>query len=65
MAEPKMPEVPDYYFDLGLEISACDRDIRVAYLRLAQQHHPDKRGSAESVDAIEFRKVSIVILVSS
>lgn len=46
----------DYYHDLGLERNASQRDIKVAYMKLARQHHPDKK--LHSTDTAEFRKVS-------
>lgn len=48
----------DYYHDLGLERSASSRDIKVAYMKLAIKHHPDKNTGDRRFDASEFRKVS-------
>ncbi|KAH3916815.1 hypothetical protein HBH56_063400 [Parastagonospora nodorum] len=57
-ARPVEPNVADHYFDLGLDRTATTRDVKLAYMRLAKVHHPDKRGTAEQVDAFQFRKVN-------
>jgi DnaJ domain len=36
----------DYYQDLGISITASDRDIRSRFRRLAAMHHPDKVNSS-------------------
>lgn len=43
----------DYYSILGLSKSASDDEIKRAYRKLAQQHHPDKGG-----DEARFKEVS-------
>lgn len=48
----------DYYQDLGLERTASYRDIKIAYMKLAKQHHPDKNLGTKSNDATDFRRVS-------
>lgn len=52
------PTVPDYYGDLGVSQQASPRDIRLAFHKLAKQHHPDKKAPGQTIDAHEFRKVS-------
>jgi len=55
-ARPVQPNVANHYFDLGLDQTATTRHIKLAYMRLAKIHHPDKQGTAEEVDTGEFRK---------
>ncbi len=43
----------DYYATLGVDRGATAADIKQAYRRLANQHHPDKGGSTEQFQAIE------------
>lgn len=43
----------DYYKILGLEKSASPEEIKKAYRKLAQVHHPDKGGSPE-----QFKKIN-------
>jgi DnaJ-class molecular chaperone len=52
MAENSSPR--DYYADLGVSPYATPAEIRAAYLRLAKEHHPDKKVDN---DATEFRKI--------
>ncbi|KAF1844154.1 DnaJ-domain-containing protein [Cucurbitaria berberidis CBS 394.84] len=54
--EPTKPEMPDYYFDLGLTQDATRSEIKKAFHNLALLHHPDKKAPGESVDAVEFRQ---------
>ena len=42
MAENSSPR--NYYADLGLSPHATPAEIRAAWLRLAKEHHPDKKG---------------------
>ncbi|KAI6081922.1 DnaJ domain-containing protein [Hypoxylon rubiginosum] len=51
------PTVPDYYGDLGVSQQASPRDIRLAFHKLAKQHHPDKKAPGQTIDAHEFRKI--------
>jgi curved DNA-binding protein CbpA len=49
-----MPARPDPYQTLGVIRSADDADVRAAYRRLVQLHHPDHNaGSAESARRFE------------
>lgn len=43
-----------YYDDLGVSEDATLEEIKKAYRRLAQQHHPDLQGGSEE----EFKKIS-------
>jgi curved DNA-binding protein CbpA len=44
----------NYYELLAVKKEATEAEIRTAYRRLVQDHHPDHSGD---VDAVEFRKV--------
>ena len=44
----------DYYKLLAVKRNATEAEIRAAYRRLVQNHHPDHSGDE---DAVEFRKV--------
>lgn len=44
----------DYYKILGIDKNASNEEIKRAYRRLAQQHHPDKVGG----DATKFKEIS-------
>jgi curved DNA-binding protein CbpA len=49
-----VPGIPDPYATLGVRPSATDAEIRAAYRRLVQIHHPDHNGgSAESARRFE------------
>ena len=49
-----MPSVPDPYKTLGISPSASDAELRAAYRRLVQLHHPDHNGgSPESARRFE------------
>jgi curved DNA-binding protein CbpA len=49
-----MPSGPDPYQALGVSRSATDAELRSAYRRLVQLHHPDhNRGSVESARRFE------------
>src|SRR5947209_16263911 len=50
----RMPPTPDPYATLGVSPSATDAELRAAYRRLVQLHHPDHNGgSAESARRFE------------
>lgn len=44
----------DYYALLGIEPSADPRQIRAAFLRMAQEHHPDVGGSAAQMQQLNI-----------
>jgi curved DNA-binding protein CbpA len=49
-----MPPTPDPFLTLGVSPSASDAEVRSAYRRLVQLHHPDhNNGSAESARRFE------------
>jgi curved DNA-binding protein CbpA len=51
---PAMPALPDPYDTLGVSPSASDAELRAAYRRLVQLHHPDHNGgSPESARRFE------------
>ncbi len=58
-SELSKPEVPDYYAALGLQQEARSRNIKLAYMRLARESHPDKLAPGKVIDAHEFRKVRL------
>jgi curved DNA-binding protein CbpA len=48
------PPINDPYATLGVSATATDAELRAAYRRLVQQHHPDhNRGSTESARRFE------------
>ena len=47
----------DYYAELGVDKNAVQSDIKKAYRKLAQKHHPDaNQGDAKAEE--RFKKVS-------
>lgn len=50
----------DFYKVLGLEKTATKEDIKKAYYKLSQKHHPDKGGKEE-----EFHKIALAYEVLS
>lgn len=47
----------DYYHVLGVDKNASNSELKKAYYRLAQKHHPDKKG--QSPDAVsKFQAIS-------
>lgn len=51
-----MPARPDPYVTLGVSRSAHDAEVRAAYRRLVQLHHPDHNGGSEE-SAQRFEEV--------
>lgn len=54
----------DYYKVLGVDRAAADKDIKKAYRKLAQQHHPDNNPEDEKAEA-SFKEVSEAYAVLS
>jgi curved DNA-binding protein CbpA len=63
--KPEPPDTPNYYAALGVSPDATSFEIRKAFHKLALEYHPDKMAPGETVDAVEFRKVSFILLSSS
>jgi DnaJ like chaperone protein len=54
-AADRKQDLADAYRTLGVEASAADKDVKTAYRRLMNQHHPDKlvsKGLPESMTAV-------------
>ena len=50
---PRGPDAPDHYQLLGVGRAATDRDLRLAYRRLALAHHPDRHADPAAKAAAE------------
>jgi DnaJ-class molecular chaperone len=46
--------MPTHYETLGVPPAASTDEIRQAYIKLAETHHPDKGGSEETMSAINM-----------
>lgn len=53
----KLPEEPDYYFDLGLTQDATKQEITTAFRKLSLKVHPDKNPGKEKEFQPRFVKV--------
>lgn len=53
-ADHELRAAPSFYQDLGLPVSAAERDVKSRFRRLAALHHPDKAGSAAGPDSAAF-----------
>ncbi|PHH90776.1 hypothetical protein CDD83_2667 [Cordyceps sp. RAO-2017] len=49
-ADYELRAKPSFYEDLGLPVSASERDVKSRFRRLAALHHPDKAGSAADAE---------------
>jgi molecular chaperone DnaJ len=54
----------DYYRVLGVEQNATERDIKMAFKKLARQHHPDVAENKEEAE-IKFREINEAYAVLS
>lgn len=50
----------DYYKLLGISANATQREVRVAYVRAAKEHHPDKGGSHEHMQRLNLAYATLV-----
>ena len=53
-ADYDLRRASSFYVELGVSLSASDRDIKSRFRRLAALHHPDKMGSAGDSDTNNF-----------
>jgi curved DNA-binding protein CbpA len=62
-AKPEEPDAPDHYSALGVSPDATDAVVKRTFQKLALKFHPDKQAPGQTVDAVEFRKVSTNISI--
>jgi curved DNA-binding protein CbpA len=53
----------DHYIVLGVDINASDKDVKVAYRKLALQFHPDKNKDPGAED--RFKMIGLAYSVLS
>ncbi|QPH05002.1 hypothetical protein C2857_002437 [Epichloe festucae Fl1] len=53
-ADHDLRRLSSYHADLGVPVTATDRDIKSRFRRLAALHHPDKAGAATSSSAAAY-----------
>lgn len=51
----------NYYQILGLERNATSAEIKRAYRKLAQEHHPDRKGKARSEEFVQIKEAYEVL----
>ena len=51
----------DYYRSLGVSKNASEKELKMAYYKLAQKYHPDKEGGNEA----KFKEISTAYEVLS
>jgi DnaJ-class molecular chaperone len=56
--KPKAPQVVDCYAILGVSQDATSTMVKKAYHQLALKYHPDKMAPGQTVDAVQFHRVS-------
>lgn len=57
-ADHEMRAQPSFYQDLGVPLTAAEREIKSRFRRLAATHHPDKAGAADSASLFIHLKLA-------